>query len=681
MRAKTVSSDAADVLADVWNELRAQNWANAARQCETILTKNPSSSEALRALAMAFWGQGRSSDALTALERAAEIQPTDPNVWSDLGVLRYQARDPGGAEKAFAASLRLQPLHLTALHGRAESLLRLFRYQEARRLFEECVRLAPERLYFLRSLGQCLAEEGYLEEAQRVVEVCVARDPQCGKSLLLLAGIRHRQLHLDDALELTEAAVRVSPGSFASRARLALAYWNCGDLEQAIKAREEALALEPSDSNLHSNLTWLALHDPKQTAKKLLDIHRSTALTWAPPPGPRPAHRNSRDPERRLRVGYVSGEFVYNPAFCFLGSWLKYQNRARLESFYYMSRALSDSYTNFFREMADHWRDIAHLDDEALAARIREDRIDILVDLSGNFDDHRLGVFFERPAPVQAAFPHYPGTTGVDEIDYIFTDEWTTPAGTEDEYTERVYRLPSGYIVYQLASDPPEVNPLPAHTNGCVTFGMFQRPGKYHSETWDAVASILHQVAGSRLLFHFQSLDLDVEGSTQRERLTEPLRSRGIDPSRILFRGSRRLEEHLGVVAEADIALDSFPYNGQTTTCDCLWMGVPVVSVRGSSHVSRVGQALLERAGLGDFAAHSLRDYISLAVRLAGNLETLAALRAGLRSRACDALGNGARLAAEIEDGYRWMWKQWCDGTVDGQQLAQHTASAPRKSG
>jgi predicted O-linked N-acetylglucosamine transferase (SPINDLY family) len=548
------------------------------------------------------------------------------------------------------------------------------RYTEARRLFEKCVRLAPERLYFQRSLGQCLAEEGYLEEAQRIVEGCLSRDPRSDKSLLLLAGIRHRQLHLDEALELTEAAVRVNPESFASRARLALAYWNCGNLDRAVQAREEALALQPNDRNLHSNLTWLALHDPKQTAKTLLDIHRSTALTWAGLWNSRPLHLNSMDPERRLRVGYLSGEFVYNPAFCFLGCWLKHQNRARLESFYYMSRACSDSYTDCFRQMADHWRDVAHLDDRALAARIREDRVDILVDLSGNFDDHRLSVFFERPAPVQVAFPHYPSTTGVDEIDYILTDVWTTPAGTENEYAETVFRLPSGYIVYQLATDPPDVDPLPAHANGFVTFGMFQRPGKYHAEMWDAVASILRQIPGSRLLLHFQSLDLDVDGSAQRERLTEPLRSRGVDAGRILFKGSRRLEQHLRVVAEADIALDSFPYNGQTTTCDCLWMGVPVANLRGSSHVSRVGQALLERAGLGYLATDSVNQYVSLAVRLAGDRESLAALRAGLRSQVCDALGNGARLAAEIEEGYRWMWKQWCDGTLREQQLAKQGA-------
>jgi predicted O-linked N-acetylglucosamine transferase (SPINDLY family) len=207
----------------------------------------------------------------------------------------------------------------------------------------------------------------------------------------------------------------------------------------------------------------------------------------------------------------------------------------------------------------------------------------------------------------------------------------------------------------------PDVHHLPAHTNGFVTFGMFQRPGKYHSETWDAVGSILRQVSGSRLLIHFQSSDLDKEGSAQRERLIAPLRSRGVDPSRILFRGSRPLAQHLDVAGEADIALDSFPYNGQTTTCDCLWMGVPVINLRGSSHVSRVGQALLERAGLGHLAAGSIDDYIRSAVNLAGDPASLAFLREGLRSKASAALGDGARLAAEIEEGYPWMWKKWCD--------------------
>jgi protein O-GlcNAc transferase len=462
--------------------------------------------------------------------------------------------------------------------------------------------------------------------------------------------------------------VRANPESFAGRARLALAYWNCGDLDRAVQAREQALTLEPTDRNLQSNLTWLALHDPKQSAESLRDIHRSTALSWAPRPVSGPVHSNTRDPERRLRVGYLSGEFVFNPAFTFLGSWLQFQNRASIESFYYMSRQCSDSYTSSYQRMADHWRDVAHLGDEALAARIREDQIDILVDLSGNFDDHRLSVFFARPAPVQAAFPHYPSTTGVDEIDYLFTDRWTTPEGCESEYIERLYRLPSGYVVYRPPTGLPDVDHLPAYANGFVTFGMFQRPGKYHAETWDAVGAILMQVPGSRLLVHFQSSDLDMEGSAQRERLMAPLRSRGVDPGRIFFRGSRPVEQHLRVVAEADIALDSFPYNGQTTTCDCLWMGVPVVNLRGSSHVSRVGQALLERAGLGHLATRSLDEYVCSAVSLAGDLESLASLRAGLRSRVSGSLGDGARLAAEIEEGYRWMWKKWCDRALPDSQ-------------
>jgi predicted O-linked N-acetylglucosamine transferase (SPINDLY family) len=260
---------------------------------------------------------------------------------------------------------------------------------------------------------------------------------------------------------------------------------------------------------------------------------------------------------------------------------------------------------------------------------------------------------------VQVSFPNYPGTTGVEEIDYILTDRWTTPEGSESEYAETPYRLPSGYLVYRYAGVP--VTPLPAATNSYVTFGMFQRPGKLHTGVWAVITEILRRTPESRLLIHFGSAELDEEGSGQRERLLGILENGGITAERIEFRGSRISPEHLAVVGEADIALDAFPFNGQTTTCDCLWMGVPVISLRGHTHVSRVTPALLDRLDLGELAAETPAGYVEQAMRLAGDLKRLAALRAGLREKMRERwMTGGSRLAQEIEEAYRTMWRRWC---------------------
>jgi predicted O-linked N-acetylglucosamine transferase (SPINDLY family) len=644
-----------------WAALRLRNWDGALDLCQAVLARAPAHSEALRAMAISLWGLQRSGEAIAVLERASRSNPGDPHVWSDLGVLRFHGGDLPGAADAFANSTDIDCDNATALHGLGQCYIRMHRYKDAIPVFRRCVRLSPDKISYGCALGQCLAAERQFTEAARVAEKCVARDPRSETALLLLAGIRHHQLRLDEALALTKAAARANPSSFAAQSHLALALWNCGELEMAVETRQHALLLKPTDRNLHCNLTWLALHDSSQHAASLLQIHRTTALTWKVTNALHLAHENSPDPERRLRVGYISAEYVRNPEFCFLHSWLQHHDREQVESFYYMPRPSDDDISERYQSSADHVRDVRALDDAALAGVIRNDRIDVLVDLAGNMDCNRIPLFSLRPAPVQVAYPHYPSTTGVDEIDYILTDSWATPEGSDSEYAEKPYRLPSGYLVYQPLVDLQPSASLPALERGHVTFGMFQRPGKYHSRTWDAVAAILMEVPESRLLIHFQSADLEEEISAQRSRLTSPLRARGIAPERLIFVGTRALLDHLRIVSEADMALDSFPYNGQTTTCDCLWMGVPVIGLRGSSHVARIGQALLERAGLADLTALTIQEYVRKAVNLAGDLQRLAELRAELPSRASAALGDGRRLAREIESGYRWMWRQWCD--------------------
>ncbi len=225
--------------------------------------------------------------------------------------------------------------------------------------------------------------------------------------------------------------------------------------------------------------------------------------------------------------------------------------------------------------------------------------------------------------------------------------------------------MPSGYLVFEAPCGTPPVSPLPAMSNGHITFGLFQRPGKLHAAVWDAIAGVLAGVPDSRLLVHFASAELDEEGTAQRARLSGHLESRGISPARLKCRGGRNAADHMAVVAEADIALDTFPYNGQTTTCDCLWMGVPVVSLRGKSHVARVTPALLDRMGLGNLAAPTIEDYVQTAIGLAGDLETLNSLRKGLReSMHIHSLTDGARLAREIEFAYRAMWRNWCGNSA-----------------
>jgi len=245
-------------------------------------------------------------------------------------------------------------------------------------------------------------------------------------------------------------------------------------------------------------------------------------------------------------------------------------------------------------------------------------------------------------------------------MDYLLTDEWTDPVGlTEQHYTEQLYRLPSGYIVYEPPEMAPALTPLPALQNGYITFGLFQRPAKTNDGVWDAIGSVLRQSPRSRLLIHYVTRDFDNRDSRVRRWMTEALVSRGVDEKRIAFQGSLGLYEHLAAIAQADIALDTFPYNGQTTTCECLWMGLPTVTLAGEAHVSRVGHGILHRIGFGDWVARSIEEYAEIAASVPPH--ALARLRMGMRERLLSSsLLDGPSVTREMEQAYRWMWRSWC---------------------
>jgi predicted O-linked N-acetylglucosamine transferase (SPINDLY family) len=281
------------------------------------------------------------------------------------------------------------------------------------------------------------------------------------------------------------------------------------------------------------------------------------------------------------------------------------------------------------------------------------DGVDVLLDLSGHFPGNRLQVMARRAAPVQATYPNYPSTTGCPNLDYFFTDVWNSPPGTDDQYSESLYRLPGGCLRFE---PPPAPDVTPRLPDGPVTFGLFQRAIKYSGSLWEMVAGTLEAVPDSRLLVHSSDLAWDVPGSGLLTRVRSQLEGKGVAPERVAFVGRRDMQDHLQVVGSVDIALDSYPYGGQTTTMECLWMGVPVVSRRGATHVSRVSGALLSRAGLDRLVADDSPGYVAAAAALAGDRDELQRLRSSLRSRVIDAgLIDGPRLCREMERAFE-VW-------------------------
>jgi len=329
-----------------------------------------------------------------------------------------------------------------------------------------------------------------------------------------------------------------------------------------------------------------------------------------------------------------------------------------------------DGVTQRLRAKAAIWRDISPLNDDAVVRLVREDRIDILVDLCGHMARNRLPVFARRPAPVQVAYVNYPHSTGLETIDYRIVDHQTDPPGMTERFnTERLVRLDRCCWSWRPDEDGPPVNPLPALTNGCVTFGSRNRLIKATPTTLAMWVEILRLVPSSNLLLSVRP------GAEGDPGIIHRFASHGIDPHRLIPLAAWSGPEYLRSYHRIDLCLDTFPYNGMTTTCESLWMGVPVVSLAGTTHVSRTGTSLLRAVGLEECVANWPEEYVSKAVKLARDLPRLSALRATLRQRLLSSpLTDGTGLAQQIEHAYRNMWREWCQSPAAKNSTARATA-------
>jgi protein O-GlcNAc transferase len=344
-----------------------------------------------------------------------------------------------------------------------------------------------------------------------------------------------------------------------------------------------------------------------------------------------------------LRIGYLSPDFCHHAVAYFFEPVLAAHDRARVEIFCYANVLTPDVVTQRLRALAEHWRDIAPLSDEQATQVIRADRLDLLVDMAGHTARHRLLVFARRAAPHQLTWLGYPNTTGLTTMDYRLTDSISDPLGTTDSlHTERLVRMPGPFSVYQPPDDAPPVGFLPALAlNAPITFGCFNNFAKITPEIIALWCRLLLVVPSARLMLKSRGLG-DVDTA---RRIHELFAAGGVSPERVVLDGRElSVSAHLALYHQVDVALDAFPYNGATTTCEALWMGVPVVTLAGATHVSRVGASLLTHLGAQDWIATTSDDYLAIARRLVADLLALSRIRAGLRERMrvsalCDAVG------------------------------------------
>jgi predicted O-linked N-acetylglucosamine transferase (SPINDLY family) len=368
------------------------------------------------------------------------------------------------------------------------------------------------------------------------------------------------------------------------------------------------------------------------------------------------AHSNDRSPDRRLRIGYISPDFRNHPVGRFLLPLLASRDKTQVEVFGYSDVVFPDEITRRLRSCADNWRSILGISDAGVVDLIRQDKIDILIDLTMHMAKNRLGVFARKPAPVQATYLAYCSTTGLETIDYRLSDPHLDPLGEdESHYSEKTIRLPETYWCYQPIVDSRQVGPLPVLTQDVITFGCLNNFCKISEPALKTWARVLHAIPNSKLL-------LSARQGSHRQRAQERLERDGVDPGRVQFTDYLPVEKYFDSYRQIDIALDTFPYGGGTTTCDALWMGVPVVSLAGKTAVGRGGLSILSNIGLPELVARSEAEYVRIAADLGKDIGRLSDLRSTLRRRMEHSpLMDAAKFAMGIEAAYRRMWRTWCE--------------------
>jgi predicted O-linked N-acetylglucosamine transferase (SPINDLY family) len=472
-----------------------------------------------------------------------------------------------------------------------------------------------------------------------------------------LAATLRSLSRLDEAEAVCLEGLSLEAGDTALRHTLARVRFAQGRVDEAIADVRAVLALDPAAAAVHSDLISMlnyadrvAPEEIRAECARWSDRHAQALTAQAPPPA------NDPTPERRLRVGYVSPGFREHPVTFFLWPALEHHDRERFEVILYSDVTHEDEYTEQLRALADGWRKIVGMDDDELARAIRDDAIDILVDLSGHTLRNRLLAFARRPAPVQVNWLGFPCTTGMTAMDYRITDPWCDPPGlTEALNSETLVRLPHVYMAWRPPLRSPAVAPLPALAAGRVTFGFFHGCYKITPRMVALWARILHGVAGSRLVV------LAVDGQIAATRLRDAFAAHGIAAERLELLPLLEIDAFLATFARVDIALDPFPYHGATTTCFCLWMGLPVVALAGTTHASRADLSLLTNVGLPQFATDDPDRYVDIACGLAASLDALADLRSRLRGMMlASPVTDGRAHTRELEEAYRGMWRAWC---------------------
>jgi predicted O-linked N-acetylglucosamine transferase (SPINDLY family) len=654
-----LKSDLPEAYYNLANALKAQGrLEEAAAAYHRALALRPNYPEACSNLGVVFSDKGQFEEAISAFRQALALNRNYADAHSNLGVALKKAGRLEEALDAFREAIALKP-NLPEAHNNLGNVLReKGRSSEAIVAYRQAIILKPNDAEAYSNLGVALSDIGELPQAVAAYRQAIALKPDHAEAHSNLGNALTKLGMLDEAVTVLREAIALRPGHAGAHNNLGSVLLAQGRVNEAIAELRRAVELQPDLAEAHSGTINCLHHQPGVEAQSIFrESSRWNEIHARPLRGSAQPYPNGSDPERRLRVGYVSAHFRHHAIGRALMPLLREHDHERFEIFCFAGVSAPDDPTRQFQGYADQWHSLVGLTEQEAADLIRREQIDILVDVEQHTAHHHLLVFARKPAPVQVSYIGYPASTGLETVDYRISDRYLEGGSAVEAYgtRERVCLIDSFWCYDAPGIDIP-VSPLPALEGGAVTFGCLNNFTKINDAVLALWARVLQRVEGSKLMM------LSPAGS-HREATVERFQQLGVAPARVEFFERKPVGEYLRLYHQIDIGLDTFPYNGHTTSLDAFWMGVPVLGLVGGLPVARAGLSNLMNLGLPELVVTTEDDYVRLAAELAGDLPRLAQIRATLRKRMeSSVLMDAPRYARQVEEAYQMMWRRWCAG-------------------
>ncbi|MDP9172422.1 MAG: tetratricopeptide repeat protein [Planctomycetota bacterium] len=639
-------------------------------------------------LAIGHHQANRLAEAEAIYRQILAEEPNNAKALHLLGLIAYQTGHFPMAVELFRISIQEAPANAEARGHLGLALMRMNQIDQAISAFRHAVLIQRDLASAHNNLGNALLQRGLLDEAAESLTLAMALSPESPEGYTSMGNLYYARKQLGEAIAAHRKAIALRPVYAEAHNNLGNALSAAGQTDEAAAELQRAIEIESGFAEAHSNLGNVR-RERGEIAEALECFSRASELTnfdgfhsnyiycmHFDPRFDTPAickelgrwnkihaepvrqfilpHANDRNPKRRLRIGYVSPDFREHVVGWNLLPLLREHDHEQFEVFCYSSVSCPDGITAKLAARADVWRNLVGIDNTTAADIVRRDQIDILIDLSLHSANHRLPLFALRSAPLQFSYLGYCGSTGLSAIDYRFSDPHIDAIEWEALYSEKTIRLPRTYWCYQPGGPAPAVNALPAQSAGHITFGCLNSFAKVSGPAIDLWIRILSALPGSRLILHAE------EGSHQ-QRLLNQFEKSGVNTDRVEFIVKQPFAQYLRNYGRIDIALDPFPYGGGITSCDALYMGVPLVTLEGNTATGRGGKSILSNLGLSRFVAKDPEEYLRVAVHLAGDLSALANLRSGLRALMEQSpLMRATEFARDVERAYREAWQRWC---------------------